>query len=152
MVLWMALLACEEIAWPWDGDVAVAHDGPDADHPHGALVEGCGPDTDPYDVVGEPSVAWPHALNLTFEHGGGCASHTFVMCWDETFYGADPTGTTVTIVHDDHDDGCDALLQTTASFDLGPIRAAYEDIYGDEAPIAITVNGPREPFVVLLED
>lgn len=83
---------------------------------------------DPY-VLGRVDVNGP-ILTAEVEYGGGCADHRMDLVawggWLESF----PVRVHVLLTHDDSDDPCDAVIREERSFDLTPLRDAYEDAYG----------------------
>lgn len=84
-------------------------------------------------------------LRLTAElgYGGGCRPHRIdLVVWGDWIESASsPPHINALLTHDDGDDPCEAYLTDERSFDLGPLRAAYERAYG---PI-----GEERPTVVL---
>lgn len=83
-------------------------------------------------------------LRLTAElgYGGGCGAHRIDLVvwggWIEST--SSPPHINALLTHED-DDPCEAYLTVERSFDLGPLRAAYERAFG---PI-----GEERPTVVL---
>jgi hypothetical protein len=69
-------------------------------------------------------------LTMDLSYGGGCREHSvdFVAWngWLESF----PVQVGAILAHDARDDACDALIHTTRTFDLTPLRRAYEASYG----------------------
>ena len=86
-----------------------------------------------------------HVEGLTLEaglsYGGGCGQHRMDLVlwggWMESF----PVQINALITHDDGDDPCDAVVTDERTFQLIPLREAYEDAYG---PI-----GADRPTVIL---
>lgn len=96
---------------------------------------------DPY-TLGPTSV---DGLRLTAElqYGGGCRQHRIdLVVWGDWIESASsPPHINALLTHDDGDDSCEALVNDERSFDLGPLRDAYERAFG---PI-----GGERPTVVL---
>ncbi len=68
-------------------------------------------------------------LTLTAEFSGGCGTHEFGSCWDQSFAESEPVQATVNISHAS-DDPCEAIESDTLEFDLTPVREAYVASYG----------------------
>ncbi|MFP2927686.1 hypothetical protein ACLESO_21315 [Pyxidicoccus sp. 3LG] len=66
-------------------------------------------------------------LDLSVQHGGGCAEHTYTLAWDgELQQGQDGTPVAnLVLVHDANGDRCKALLMATPRFDLAPISQRF---------------------------
>lgn len=69
-------------------------------------------------------------LRLEVEYSGGCREHLFDLVawngWLESY----PVQVGVLLAHDDRGDACEALVTRQLTFDLGPLRRAYEQAYG----------------------
>jgi hypothetical protein len=73
-------------------------------------------------------------LAVTVTYSGGCAEHAFVPCWpDQSFMESAPVQARLELWHDDHGDPCDAVIEDDIAIDLGPLRDAWHDAYGDGA-------------------
>ncbi|MCB9673560.1 MAG: hypothetical protein H6737_00505 [Alphaproteobacteria bacterium] len=95
-------------------------------------------DGDPYTVTGA-SIAGD-TLSVDVEYGGGCAMHDWTLCWpDATFAESNPVQVTLDLLHDDHDDACDAVVLDTIELDLAPLRQAWRDAYAQTSG-TITVH------------
>lgn len=79
--------------------------------------------TDPVDVLSAALVGG----SVTFEvgHGGGCARHDYALCFDPQSRASYPEQFTVALIHDAHDDGCNAYVQKTLKFDLTKIAETH---------------------------
>lgn len=75
-----------------------------------------------------------HNLQLTLSYGGGCKTHDVQVVawggWMESF----PVQVRLFISHEDFDDPCDAWITEEFSFDLVPLKLAYEESYGRGQP------------------
>ncbi len=72
-------------------------------------------------------------LTLTVSFGGGCEIHDFTLITAAAFMESDPVMLDAYLIHDDHDDPCEAYLTERVALDLAPIRALYREAYGEEA-------------------
>jgi hypothetical protein len=102
--------------------------------------------------------AWPHdplglgtpeisgdVLSLQVHYGGGCKAHRIEGGAWGGWMESDPVQVKVFLAHDDYDDPCDALVAQDLRFDLTPLKAAYQGVYGVRTPGGTTLR-------VLLED
>jgi len=86
---------------------------------------------DPY-TIDSASISDDH-LVVDTSASGGCADHTWTLCWpDGAFMESWPVQARLDLLHDDHDDPCDSIVQETVRFDLAPMREAYDDMVGSE--------------------
>lgn len=94
---------------------------------------------DPYTVDGAAIVS--DQLAVTVSASGGCEDHDWTLCWpDQSFAESSPVQARLEILHDDHDDPCDAIITEDLRFDLAPLATAWHDAYGP---------GPGEMLVVI---
>jgi hypothetical protein len=86
-----------------------------------------------------------HNLQLTLSYGGGCKTHEVKALawggWMESF----PVQVRLFLSHEDFDDPCDAWITRDFSFDLVPLKLAYQESYGVGQPGETTLK-------LLLED
>ena len=69
-------------------------------------------------------------LWASLSYGGGCATHTFTLCWpDQSFAESYPVQAGLELLHDDGDDPCDGVVTEDRSFDLGPLRDRWREAY-----------------------
>ncbi|HEY5927085.1 MAG TPA: hypothetical protein VIV11_35600 [Kofleriaceae bacterium] len=68
-------------------------------------------------------------LLVDVQYGGGCAEHTFKVCWDGIFLESFPVQTGLTLHHDGNGDLCEALPVTPLSIDLTTLGSAYKSMY-----------------------
>ena len=78
-------------------------------------------------------------LTIDASYGGGCEAHDFQICWDQSFAESEPVQVWLEVWHDAHGDGCEAYLSETLSFDLSPLKRAWQDGY-QQASGTITVH------------
>lgn len=71
-------------------------------------------------------------LTVEAGHGGGCEEHTYALCYESEWNESDPVQIDLRLLHDAHDDGCDAYLSVSLSFDLEPLEEEYERAYQSE--------------------
>ena len=100
---------------------------------------------DPYELGtggDAPSLAGD-ILTLTVSYSGGCARHDFTLVADSRFQESDPVLLNVHVVHDGHDDPCEAYPTERRVFDLTPLKRLYRDAYGvDEGVVVVRLMGP----------
>jgi hypothetical protein len=63
------------------------------------------------------------------KYTGGCAEHTFKVCWDGTFLESLPVQTGLTLHHDGHGDACESFGTKPLSIDLTTLGSAYKAMY-----------------------
>jgi hypothetical protein len=81
-------------------------------------------------------------LQLHLLFGGGCAEHDFALIHEGEFRESFPVQTTLTLAHDAHGDMCRALLSRELVFDLTPVKAAYQRLYGAQGPLDLQLREP----------
>jgi hypothetical protein len=97
-------------------------------------IESCaGQPGDPYSL-GKLSVEG-NVLTAPVQHGGGCASHSYAVCWDGAMVDTFPGMVALALSHDAHGDSCDALLLRDLHIDLAPVIEAAG------VPVQIEVTG-----------
>ena len=86
-----------------------------------------------------------HDLKMELSYGGGCRLHDVkVVAWGG-WMESDPVQIKLFLSHEDFDDPCDAWITREFTFDLVPLKVAYEGSYGVGEPDKTTL-------VLLLED
>ena len=93
-------------------------------------------ETDPYRMdtsAGDGPAVEGDTLTLTVSFSGGCAPHDFTLITAAAFMDSDPVILDVFLTHDDHDDSCEAYPTERHAFDLTPIKALYQEAYGEGA-------------------
>jgi hypothetical protein len=98
---------------------------------------------DPFQI--EEAQVSGHTLQVTLSYGGGCRTHDVKGVawggWMESF----PVQVRLFLSHEDFDDPCDAWITREFSFDLIPLKIAYQASYGVAEPGKTTL-------ILLLED
>jgi hypothetical protein len=98
---------------------------------------------DPYQI--EEAEVLGHSLQTRLSYGGGCVAHDVKVVawggWMESF----PVQVRLFLSHEDFDDPCDAWITRDFTFDLVPLKLAYQASYGVAEPGKTTL-------VLLLED
>lgn len=110
---------------PVRGEVVIG--GPDESGPY---------ESDPYTMAtsgGNGPVLEGDTLTITVSFSGGCAPHDFTLVTAAAFMESDPLILDVFLRHDGHGDSCEAYPTEHHAFDLAPIRALYQDAYGEDA-------------------
>lgn len=108
---------------------------------------GSRPEDWPGDPLGLDSIALSGAtLTVETSYAGGCQAHNIGLVayngWLESF----PVQVGVLIAHDARGDPCRALIRDRRTFDLTPLREAYEQAYGSgPATIVIDLRDPARP-------
>jgi hypothetical protein len=89
--------------------------------------------TDPF-VLGSLTIE-DDELQIQIATGGGCASHSFAICWDGAVLDSEPPQANLALSHDSHGDTCDAFLMHDVRVDVAQIRAELS------SPIVLHVTG-----------
>ena len=69
------------------------------------------------------------SLELNVSFGGGCRDHAFVLLSDAAWMESYPVQVAVKLAHDAKGDNCKALVSRVLSFDLTPLKTAYNASY-----------------------
>jgi hypothetical protein len=69
-------------------------------------------------------------LEFQVSHGGGCATHHYDLVAFGGWMESDPVQIRAFFSHDGNGDPCDALITRELSFDLRPLKEAYQESYG----------------------
>jgi len=103
--------------------------------------------SDPF-VMDEIAIQGDH-LSLRASHGGGCAAHHFDLVAFGGWMESNPVQTRVFLSHDGNGDMCEAWLQRRLTFDLTPLKKAYQKSYGVGDPgtttLIISLDGSGSP-------
>ncbi|MBN1609027.1 MAG: hypothetical protein JW940_20535 [Polyangiaceae bacterium] len=91
-------------------------------------------DVDYYSIQGDKLV-------LDARYSGGCKSHDFGVCYEETFRESNPVQGTLRLLHDAHDDTCKAIVSSNLVFDLRPYADYYHDLYPADGGLISTNYG-----------
>lgn len=119
------LLACEEplIDPPIDTPDPLSECDGDAGHAF---------DVGGFDTSGDVASIDGDTLFVTVGYGGGCETHEWSLCWpDQSFMESEPVQVSLEIFHGGPADMCEAYLTEELEFDLGPLKQAWKDSYGD---------------------
>lgn len=79
-------------------------------------------------------------------HSGGCKPHTYELLWNGTFQksAAGDAQAELVLAHDANGDSCEALLNRTASFDLGPLKQRWrEQSQGEHGAVELRFTGSQ---------
>ena len=80
---------------------------------------------DPYTIKSAPFVQGDR-IDFELEYGGGCQDHEFVLCWNGDFVGQPPSAQAeIRLYHNANGDLCRALITEIRSYNLAPMRRAY---------------------------
>lgn len=72
-------------------------------------------------------------LTLTVQHGGGCKTHEYGLCWGQTFLESNPPQAQLQVLHQDNGDTCEALVSNTVTFDVTALKSAYQAGYQQQS-------------------
>lgn len=127
----------------------------------GTTTGGAGPGFDPDDgaiqLCVDPYASDPveifdaaikgDVLFLDIGYGGGCEDHLFGLCWDGLFAESEPVQVSIALGHDAQGDACEAYIMEQKAIDLGPLRQAWIDAYGQQSgTITIHLAGFDQPI------
>jgi hypothetical protein len=62
---------------------------------------------------------------VTIEHGGGCGSHAYRVCWDQVVLDSYPPQVYLELQHQSSDP-CDGIIRRELDFDLGRLRSSAQ--------------------------
>ena len=82
-------------------------------------------------------------LQLHVRFGGGCAEHDFSLIHTGEFMESHPVQTRLNLTHDAHGDNCRALLSRDLTFDLAPVKRAYQQSYSEHGALILHVHPPE---------
>jgi hypothetical protein len=81
-------------------------------------------------------------LELDVSYSGGCESHTFTSCWDQSFAESDPVQAWLWVDHDAKNDLCQAIVPDTWTIDLSALKQAWQIAYQSQTgTIILHVGG-----------
>jgi hypothetical protein len=88
-------------------------------------------------------------LHVFVTYGGGCADHQFAAVAHTGWMESEPVQLGLFIAHDAHGDRCRALLHSELTFDLEPVRRAYEAAYRTSTGrVILRISPGHEPTSV----
>jgi hypothetical protein len=81
-------------------------------------------------------------LAVEVSYSGGCRNHEFVLRAPRSFQTmSNSVLLEITLIHDAHDDACEAFLTDQLRFDLLPIKRLYQQTYGrDTGTVFLRLN------------
>jgi hypothetical protein len=85
-------------------------------------------------------------LVMRVMHSGGCAKHSYDLLWNGTFQkpAAGDAQAELVLAHDANGDRCEALMNRTASFDLGPLKQRWiEQNKGEHGTVELRFTGSQ---------
>ena len=86
-------------------------------------------------------------LNMTVSYSGGCEDHEFELIGTNNFMESDPVQINIRLSHNANNDICKAYLTEELTFDLTPLKEAWQEVYQQESgTIIINLEGFDEPI------
>ena len=82
-------------------------------------------------------------LKLEVSYGGGCARHDFSLLFSGVFMQSFPMQTHLDLAHDAHGDPCRAIVGARPTFDLTPLKLAYQAAHGERGVLVLHLRAPR---------
>jgi hypothetical protein len=96
--------------------------------------------SDPVTITGVAIEGDTIRLGVSF--GGGCRDHQLQLITDVAWMESYPVQVAARVAHEDNDDPCDALITGSLSFDLSPLKRAYQASYqSPTGKIALRLQG-----------
>ncbi len=83
------------------------------------------------------------SLTLTVQHSGGCKTHEYGLCWNQSFLESNPVQAQLRVLHQDNGDSCEAIVSNTLTFDLAGLKAAYRAGYQSQTGTVILRIGAQ---------
>ncbi len=87
---------------------------------------------DPFQI--QEAVVSGHTLQVRLSYGGGCRLHDVKMVAWGGWMESSPVQVRLFLSHEDFDDPCDAWVTRDFTFDLVPLKLAYQGSYGVAEP------------------
>jgi len=85
-------------------------------------------------------------LHVNVSYGGGCEEHEFQLI-ASSFMESEPVQVNVLLSHEDNDDPCDAWITENLSFNLLPLKKAWQHSYQEKSgTIVMNIEGWEEPI------
>ncbi|NIR48110.1 hypothetical protein GWO43_06630 [candidate division KSB1 bacterium] len=79
-------------------------------------------------------------ISVEITYAGGCKTHDFALFMSPAaFLESFPVQANLFLRHNNNDDGCEALIRETLSFDLRPIARLYQEQYARQDEIILNV-------------
>ncbi len=63
-------------------------------------------------------------LKINVSYGGGCGEHTFSLFWDKMVAKSLPGQSTLYLIHNAHEERCEAFLHNSLKFDLSTLSSS----------------------------
>lgn len=88
-------------------------------------------------------------VQFNVSYSGGCKEHELEVIWDGKVYTDDPCHINIILIHDAHDDNCEAWVTESYYLNLGSLMSgiSYKDIC--DYNIYKTFNASDEPDIVI---
>lgn len=88
-------------------------------------------------------------VQFNVSYSGGCKEHALEVIWDGKVFTDDPCHINLILIHDAHDDNCEAWLTESYYLNLGSLMSgiSYKDIC--DYNIYKTFNASDEPDIVI---
>lgn len=84
-------------------------------------------------------------LHAVLEHDGGCETHAYGLVAWNGWLESNPVRVGATLIHQDFNDPCDAVVAVEATFDLTPLKVAYQRVYGfDPDTLLVALTEPDQ--------
>jgi hypothetical protein len=131
LVLPLTLVACLSKDEDDDGDDTAADDTGDVTELPADFSDCRAADGDTTDLAN--AAVSGDTLTIEASYGGGCEVHDFAVCWDQSFAESDPVQVWLEVWHDANGDSCEAYETRTLSFDLTPLKEAWQSGYQAES-------------------
>jgi hypothetical protein len=94
--------------------------------------------TDPIDVLYYAIEGDNLVLDVSY---GGCGAHDFGVCYEQSFRESSPVQGTLRVLHDQHDETCERLNESTLTFSLIPYADYYNELYQTDGGLISTNYG-----------
>ena len=142
----VVLTACGKDS-PAAGDPPTASSGPGSPQPPRentvVLADGRNWGEDRY-VVNSAAIDGDR-LTISVSYGGGCRNHVFTLVISKSFMESDPVQLQAVLAHNANGDPCEAYPTESISFDLGLVKARYQQFYGPgPGQVVLRIRGCRE--------
>ena len=83
-------------------------------------------------------------LKIKVSYSGGCKEHIFTLI-SSGFMESNPVQVNLVLSHNANNDSCEAWLTEDLSFDLSPLKQAYQQAYSeDSATIILNLEGSED--------
>ena len=86
-------------------------------------------------------------LTISIGYSGGCEDHEFELCWSGSLMETAPVSATIEVGHNANTDVCEAYLFENLVYDIGNLREAYNQMYGQSGEISLKVGNQSITYV-----